>query len=379
MKSTSSNTIHVRAASGRYTVLCQRGAFRRSAQEISRLGKFSSIHILSSPTVWRSLEKDIRRGLPLSAAKQVCLFDDAESAKNLATVEKCAQMLVRAGADRHSLLVAVGGGVVGDVTGFVAASYLRGVALVQVPTTLVAQVDSAIGGKTGVNLPEGKNLIGAFYPPRLVLVDPEALATLPEREFRGGLAEVIKYGVIADPKLFAFLEKHIDTILRRDPAALEHVIRRSIAIKAHVVSKDERESGRREILNFGHTFGHALESVTRYRRFQHGEAIAWGMMCAALLGHEVAGMPADAVSRIVSLVRRIGPLPAWPPVKPVELLHAMHSDKKARDGKLRFVLSGKIGRASTVNDVSEQTVECILRCAPSFFAKPIDSLGNCNA
>src|SRR5215813_4439082 len=236
MKSTSSNAIHVRAASGRYIVLCQHGALRRAAQQISRLGKFSSIHILSSPIVWRALEKQVRRGLPASLAKHVHLFDDAESAKNLTTVQKSAQMLVRAGADRHSLLVAVGGGVVGDVAGFVAASYLRGVALVQVPTTLVAQVDSAIGGKTGVNLPEGKNLVGAFYPPQLVLVDPEALATLPEREFRGGLAEVIKYGVIADAKLFGFLEKRMDEILGRDARALEHVIRRSIEIKARVVS-----------------------------------------------------------------------------------------------------------------------------------------------
>jgi len=213
----------------------------------------------------------------------------------------------------------------------------------------------------------------------LVLADPGALATLPEREFRGGLAEVIKYGVIADAKLFSFLEKNLDAILRRDPRALEHAIRRSIEIKAQVVSKDERELGLREILNFGHTFGHALESVTRYRRFQHGEAIAWGMMCAALLGHEVVDMPANEVARIVALVRRIGPLPAWPPVKPGELLHAMHSDKKSRGGKLRFVLSGRIGRAATHDGVAERTVECILRCAPHFFVKPVNSLGNCDA
>jgi 3-dehydroquinate synthase len=378
MKSANSNVIKVRAANGDYAVVCGRGALRRAAQEIARLGKFSSVHILSSPKVWRALEKNVRRGLPRSLAKHVHLFDDAEAAKNLATVEKLAQMLVRGGADRRSLLVSVGGGVVGDVGGFVAASYLRGVALVQVPTTLVAQVDSAIGGKTGVNLLEGKNLVGAFYPPRLVLADPETLATLPEREFRGGLAEIIKYGVIADAKLFAFLEKRMDAILRRDAKALEHVIRRSIEIKARVVSKDERESGLREILNFGHTFGHALESVTRYRRFQHGEAIAWGLMCAALLGHEVAGMPADAVSRIVALIRRVGPLPAWPPVKSADILRAMHADKKARDGQLRFVLSSKIGQATTIGGIPERTVECILRCAPHFFAKPVDSLGNCN-
>jgi 3-dehydroquinate synthase len=378
MKSAQTKAIAVRAATGKYSVVCGAGALARAQQEIARLGKFSSVHILSSPLVWHALEKRIRSGIPARLASFIHLFDDAESEKNLKSVEGLAQSLVAAGADRHALIVAVGGGVVGDVGGFVAASYLRGVSLVQVPTTVVAQVDSAIGGKTGVNLPEGKNLVGAFYPPRLVLADPELLATLPEREFRGGMAEVIKYGVIADAKLFAFLEKQMDAILRRDAWALEHVIRRSVAIKAQVVAKDERESGLREILNFGHTFGHALESVTNYRRFQHGEAIAWGMMCAALLGHEVAGTPADVVSRIVALVRRMGPLPPWPEVKPREIIDAMRSDKKARGGKLRFVLAKQLGQARTFDGVAEKTVECILRCAPQVFVKPVESLGNCN-
>jgi 3-dehydroquinate synthase len=378
MKSAQTKAIAVRAATGRYSVVCGSGAFARAQNEIARLGKFSGVHILSSPLVWHALEKKIRQGIPARLASYVHLFDDAESEKNLQSVEGLTRSLVSAGADRHALIVAIGGGVVGDVGGFVAASYLRGVSLVQVPTTLVAQVDSAIGGKTGVNLPEGKNLVGAFYPPRLVLADPELLATLPEREFRGGLAEVIKYGVIADAKLFAFLEKQMDAILRRDARALEHVIRRSIAIKAQVVSKDEKESGLREILNFGHTFGHALESVTHYRRFQHGEAVAWGMMCAALLGHEVAGTPADMASQIVSLVRRIGPLPPWPDAKPKHIIDAMRSDKKSRDGKLRFVLAKKLGQARTFGEVPEKTVECILRCAPQVFVKPVESLGRCN-
>jgi 3-dehydroquinate synthase len=378
MKSRETQAVYVRAASGDYSVICRAGGQAQAEKEIAQLGNFSSVHILSSPKVWRALEKRIRRGLPARFAKHVHLFDDAEVAKNLQTVEKISRALVRAGADRHALVIAVGGGVVGDVAGFVAASYLRGVALVQVPTTLVAQVDSAIGGKTGVNLAEGKNLVGAFYPPRLVLADPEALATLPDREFRGGLAEVIKYGVIADAKMFEFLESKMDALLRREPSALEHVILRSIEIKAHVVGKDERESGLREILNFGHTFGHALESTTRYLRFQHGEAVAWGMMCAALLGHEVAGTPADAVSRIVALVRRIGPLPEWPKVEAAKILQAMYSDKKARAGKLRFVLTPRIGHAETVEDVPEKTVNCILRWAPHFFGKPPDSLGNCD-
>jgi 3-dehydroquinate synthase len=329
------------------------------------------VHVVSSPKVWRAVGKVFAGSFARGAAPAVHLFDDAERAKNLATVELLTRKLVRAGADRKSLLVAVGGGVVGDVTGFVAASYLRGVALVQVPTTLVAQVDSAIGGKTGVNLPEGKNLVGAFYPPRLVLADPEALRTLPEREFRGGLAEVIKYGVIADAKLFAYLEENLEKILRREAAALEHIIRRSVEIKARVVSKDERESGLREILNYGHTFGHALESATRYRRYQHGEAVAWGMMCAALLGYGVVHMPGDAVSRIVALIKRVGPLPGWPKTSPKKLFEAMHTDKKARGGKVRFVLAPRLGKASSYEDVPAKMVECVLRCAPECLQRPV--------
>src|SRR5271165_641786 len=336
-KRVGTRTVWVKAGAGRYGVVCAAGLLGRAGREIAKLGRFSSVHVVSSPKVWRAVGKRFAGSFARGAAPVVHLFDDAETAKNLATVELLARKLVRAGADRKSWGVGVGGGGGGDVTGFVAAAYLRGVALVQVPTTLVAQVDSAVGGKTGVNLPEGKNLVGAFYPPRLVLADPEALRSLPEREFRGGLAEVIKYGVIVDAKLFVFLEERMGAILRRDAGALEHVIRRSIEIKARVVSQDEKEADLREILNFGHTFGHALESVTRYRRFQHGEAVAWGMMCAALLGHEAAGMKADEVSRIVTLVRRIGPMPGWPAVTPGKLLEAMQADKKTRGGKVRFV------------------------------------------
>jgi 3-dehydroquinate synthase len=299
-------------------------------------------------------------------------FDDAETAKNLQGVESIARSLVKAGADRHAAVIAVGGGVVGDVAGFAAASYLRGVALVQVPTTLVAQTDSAIGGKTGVNLPEGKNLLGAFYPARLVVVDTDALATLPEREFRGGLAEVIKYGVIADAKLFAFLEKNFEKLLGRDARALQYVITRSVEIKAEVVSKDERESGLREILNFGHTFGHALESATAYKKYQHGEAVAWGMMAAVLYGHEIRVTPAADASRIISLIRRMGKLPAWPNVPAKRLMELMGSDKKTRSGKLRFVLTPRIGKAETYEARALEKLELILRMtAPVAGAPPV--------
>ncbi len=298
--------------------------------------------------------------------------------KHLQRWRRLTRSLVRAGADRHSLVIAVGGGVIGDMAGFAAASYLRGVSLVQVPTTLVAQVDSAIGGKTGVNLPEGKNLVGAFHPGLLVLADPDALATLPDRQFRGGLAEVIKYGIIADPELFIFLENYLENILRRDSAALLHIIRRSIEIKADVVSRDERESDLREILNFGHTFGHALESVTKYKLYQHGEAVAWGMICAGLLGHEIAGFPADSVARLITLTRRIGSLPPWPKISPRELLEAMRSDKKTRGGKIRFVLSPEIGEAASYDTVAEKTALCILRFMGKFSHQPGNAIGKCH-
>src|SRR6202166_1947465 len=358
--------IGVRSAAGEYAVLCGAGILRDAAGEIAKLGEFSSVHLLTSPKVWRAVGKTVKAAISRDAWKNVHLFDDAETKKNLRTVELLCRKLTRAGADRKSLIVAVAGGVVGDVAGFVAASYLRGVALVHVPTTLVAQVDSSIGGKTGVNLREGKNLIGAFYPPLLVIIDTDLLRTLPERQFRSGIAEVIKYGVIADAELFAYLEQNMKKLLRQDRDALEYVIPRCVEIKADVVSRDERESGLREILNFGHTFGHALETITNYRTYQHGEAVAWGMMAAALLGHEIGLTPADEVSRIVSLVRRMSPLPPWPNVPPKKLIAAMHSDKKTRAGKLRFVLAPKIGKAQSHDDVPLDTLERVLHFAPHF-------------
>ncbi|HMI50296.1 MAG TPA: 3-dehydroquinate synthase [Candidatus Saccharimonadales bacterium] len=354
--------IAVQSSAGPYSVLC---GFNRAAlkNEIARLGEFSSTHIISSRKVWRALGASDRSAFAVNKPA-LHLFDDAEARKNLSTVETLCRSLTRSGADRHSLLVAVGGGVTGDVSGYVAASYLRGVALVHIPTTVVSQVDSAIGGKTGVNLPEGKNLVGAFFSPRLVLADPRLLRTLPDREFRGGLAEVIKYGIIADEKLFRFLEKNWEKILSRDHLSLVHIITRSIEIKARVVSQDERESGLREILNYGHTFGHALESITKYRRYQHGEAVAWGMMAAAHLGHELKCTSPDTVARIIALIRRIGPLPKWPQATPTDLINAMRSDKKARAGRIRFVLSARIGKAASYDSVPLEAVERVLHYTP---------------
>jgi 3-dehydroquinate synthase len=360
--------IPVKSSAGPYSVVTGRGAIRRGAKEIAALGRFSSVHIVSSPKIWRAVGKAIQRGLRISKGGAIHLFGDAESAKNLRSVEQIARSLCLAGADRKSLVVAVGGGVVGDVAGFAASAFLRGVQLVQIPTTLVAQVDSSIGGKTGVNLPEGKNLVGSFYPPRLVLTDPDLLRTLPDREFRGGLAEVIKHAIIADEAMFAILEKDMEKVLRRDRHALGSLIPRNVEIKARVVSRDERESGFREILNFGNTFAHALESVTRYRRYQHGEAVAWGMIAASFLGHELGLTRADDVSRIVALIRRLGALPAWPSVSSSTLLKAMRSDKKTRGGVLRFVLSPRIGSARSYGAVPLQIVERVLHFTPRLLA-----------
>jgi 3-dehydroquinate synthase len=364
------NTISVKSSAGAYFVVCGAGVIQGASAQIAELGNISSVQVVSSQKVWKALGAKVRRGFGGVSSQALHLMDDGEAAKSLRTVEVISRALVRAGADRRSLLVAVGGGVVGDVAGFVAASYLRGVALLHVPTTVVAQVDSSIGGKTGVNLPEGKNLVGAFYPPRLVISDSDLLRTLPEREFRGGLAEIVKHAVIADSAMFVYLEKNMDRLLRRDRGVLAKLIPWNVSIKAKVVSRDERESGLREILNFGHTFAHALESVTNYRVYQHGEAVAWGMMSAALLGHEMGVTTSKEVSRIVTLVRRIGPLPPWPKISADVLIDAMRSDKKTRGGKLRFVLSPRIGKAGSYDDVRADALERVLRFAPHFFCEP---------
>jgi 3-dehydroquinate synthase len=353
--------IRVRSAAGEYAVLCGAGILREAAGEIAKLGEFSSVHVLTSPKVWRAAGKAVKSAIPRDAWKNVHLFDDAEAKKNMRTVELQCRKLTRAGADRKSLIVAVGGGVVGDVAGFVAASYLRGVALVHVPTTLVAQVDSSIGGKTGVNLPEGKNLVGAFYPPRLVVIDTDLLRTLPERQFRSGIAEVIKYGVIADRSLFLYLDKNMEKLLRQDPEVLDFVISRCVEIKASVVSSDERESGLREILNFGHTFGHALESVTKYRRYLHGEAVAWGMARAALLGYYLGITEMEVFGGLALLFGRVKGLLPYPRVMPKMFIRAMQSDKKTQAGKLRFVLARRLGEAQPSETVPMKMVKRILQ------------------
>jgi len=352
--------ISVRAANGKYDVLCGRGVLRELPRVVSRIRPDGAAFLISSPRVWRHWGARVER-LLAGAHHATILIDDAETAKNLSTVERACRDLVRAGADRRSLIVAVGGGVVGDVAGFVAASYARGIGVIHVPTTVVAQVDSAIGGKTGVNLPEGKNLVGAFYPPKGVVADPAFLSSLPPREFRSGIYEIIKYGVIGDAKLFRFLEDKLEKVLRRERAALTYVIERSIAQKARVVSEDEHELGLREILNFGHTFAHALETVTRYQMYLHGEAVGWGMIAAARLAVEKGMLSPGDEERIAKVIARTGLLPTWPLIPPAKLIAAMQADKKTRAGRLRFVLPERIGAVRCGVEADEEILVRVLR------------------
>jgi 3-dehydroquinate synthase len=365
--------ISVQAANGNYEVLCGEGILRELPRVASRISQEGSIFVISSARVWKHCGPRVEKLLG-RARRATILMNDAETAKNLSTVEKACRDLVLAGADRRAVIVAVGGGVVGDVAGFVAASYARGIALIHVPTTVVAQVDSAIGGKTGVNLPEGKNLVGAFYPGKSVVSDPQLLSSLPTREFRSGIYEIIKYGVIGDIKLFQFLEKDMAKVLRRERGALAFVIERSIAQKARVVSEDERESGVREILNFGHTFAHALESVTRYRTYLHGEAVGWGMLAAARLAVEKGMLSSVEEERIAKMIASVGPLPPWPSAPAARLIAAMQADKKTRAGRLRFVLPERIGTVRCGVEADEEMLvrvlrECSLAAAQSFAPK----------
>ena len=289
------------------------------------------------------------------------VLPDGESHKVLANVARILDVLVANRFGRDCTVVALGGGVVGDMAGFAAASYQRGVSYVQVPTTLLSQVDSSVGGKTGVNHPGGKNLIGAFHQPTLVLADTRTLASLPLRELRAGLAEVIKYGLICDADFFAWLETHMDELLAGDPAALAHVIHRSCEIKAEIVGRDEREQGDRALLNLGHTFGHAIESATGYKQWLHGEAIGAGILMAAAMSRECGLMAAEDVVRAEKLIARAGLPTHIDGVSPETALEYMRIDKKVQSGRIRLILLRKIGEAFITADYPEAALERTLQ------------------
>jgi len=307
--------------------------------------------IVSNPVVWRLHGEQIQRAF---GGVEPILIPDGERFKTLQSVSRIYDALIRANADRGSVLIAIGGGVIGDTAGFAAATFLRGIPLVHVPTTLLAQVDSSIGGKVGVNHTLGKNLIGAFHQPALVVIDPAMLRTLPRREFRSGLYEVVKYGMIASRPLFNRVAGETKAIFDRDPAVLGPAIIESARIKADVVSKDEREGGLRRILNYGHTVGHALEAVTKYRRFSHGEAIAYGMLAAADLAVARGALADSERQALAQLITLLGPLPPIADLPIAEVLEAVRRDKKVVHGRLHFVIAIQIGATMTVDDVTEE-------------------------
>jgi 3-dehydroquinate synthase len=350
--------IDVAAPSRAYSVTIADAAIDRLSRTLDDLRTPERRFVVSSPLVWRLHGPQLARSIRVV---EPILVPDGERFKHLATVVRIYDALVRVNADRASTLVTFGGGVIGDMAGFAAATYLRGIALVHVPTTLLAQVDSAIGGKVGVNHSQGKNLIGAFYQPHGVVVDPAVLGTLPRREFRAGLYEVIKYGMTSSAPLFERLVKERTAIFGRASAALTPVIAEACRIKAGIVVADEREAGPRRVLNFGHTAGHALEAVTRYRRYRHGEAVAYGMLVAAELAVGRGALAEHDRAALADLIASLGPLPPIADVSSAQMLEAMQHDKKMIAGRLHFVLPIAIGATTIVDDVTEKEMRTALK------------------
>jgi len=348
--------IPVATPSRSYEVLLGSGLLTHAGESLGPLLANRRVFIVTVPPVRRRWGKVLQKALADAGLQAATLeMQDGERFKRLATLEKLAEKLVELGADRGATLVALGGGVVCDVAGFLASVYMRGVDVIQIPTTVLAQVDAAIGGKTAVNLRSGKNLLGTFHQPRVVLIDPAVLSTLPSREYRAGLYESLKSGVIGDPGLFRLFEDRRREILDRDAAVVEKVIADSVRLKASVVSADEREGSVRQVLNFGHTVGHALEAETRYTQFLHGEAVAWGMIAATNIAVAVGRLEPLTGERLTSVILGLGRLPRIK-VKSAGVLQRLQSDKKARKGVVHFVLPRKIGKVDIVADVPADVV-----------------------
>ncbi len=341
--------IPVETAHASYDVVVEAGALERARPWIEPITGARRLFIVADPQAWRHQGERFVAGLA-GLEHTVLELQAGEENKRLNQVESLAERMYAAGADRSACVVAFGGGIAGDVGGFAAASYMRGVELIQVPTTLLAQVDASIGGKTGVNLGSGKNLVGAFHQPRLVLIDPTTLNTLPDREFRAGLFEVLKYGVIWSPKLFEVMTAGRKEVLARDPRILEAIISESARIKAAVVKADEREGDLRRILNYGHTLGHALEAETAYRCLLHGEAVAYGMIAAGRLAEALRLLPSETRLEIERSVLDYGPLPDPGEVAAANLVARVGGDKKTIGGRVHFVLADRVGHVRVVKD-----------------------------
>ena len=346
-------TFEVRTPHERYQAIVERGVLARAAEFIPQ--KAGKVFVVSTADVWR------HQGTQLEAALagrpfEVLFLPGGEEQKRLAPLETLAAEMVGRGGDRSSVVVAFGGGIVNDMAGFLAAIFMRGIPVLQIPTTLLAQVDAAIGGKTGVNLVAGKNLIGSFHQPLAVLVDPSTLDTLPEREYRAGLYEVIKYGIIRSPGLFRLLAERRRDVTEKAPEVVDEIIAESVGIKAEVVSADEKESGLRRILNFGHTVGHALEAETAYSRFLHGEAVAFGMQAAVRLAEATRHVAAADGEAMRDTIAQYGPIPPLDGIPAEQLLQRLVSDKKAVQGKVHFVLPQRIGEATVVSGLDDNVV-----------------------
>jgi 3-dehydroquinate synthase len=343
-----------------YSAIVERGLLSRTGEYLPP--KRGRVFVVSTADVWRHQGVALERGLAGVAHERLDL-PGGEDTKRLAPLEAMAEEMVARGADRSSLILAFGGGIVNDMAGFLAAIFMRGVPVIQIPTTLLAQVDAALGGKTGVNLAGGKNLLGAFHQPLAVLIDPAALDTLPDREYRAGLYEVIKCGVIRDAALFHYLAGERDAILRHAPEALDRIIADSVRVKAEVVTADERESDLRRILNFGHTFGHALEAETVYTRFLHGEAVAFGMRAAVYLAQMIGHLSAEDSVDILQAIEDYGPIPPVAGISADNLLARLAHDKKTVMGKVHFVLPVRIGEVAIVSSVEERLVREAMKAA----------------
>ncbi|MGH9754367.1 MAG: 3-dehydroquinate synthase [Blastocatellia bacterium] len=358
------NSVHVSLDERSYDITIADGALSQTG-EIARVAlgdKSRRLAIISNPKVHALYGKTVERSLKQAGfATLTHLIGDGERAKSLRTAERAWGFLIANRFERSDGVIALGGGVVGDLAGFVAATFLRGVNYVQIPTTLLAQIDSSVGGKTAVNHALGKNLIGAFHQPRAVVIDPGVLRGLPMRELRAGLYEAVKYGVIRDSELFSLIDENLAGINALDPALLARVIARSCEIKAEVVAADERESGLRRILNFGHTVGHALEAVTAYRRLKHGEAVGYGMKCASTIAERIGIIPPAEAEAIRLGVDKLGSLPHIDDLKTRDVIAAMSRDKKVAQGKLPLILPTKIGDVIVRDDIAPTVIRASVR------------------
>ncbi len=344
-----------------YHAHVERGLLARAAEFLPE--RAGQVFIVTTRDVWQFYGDALRRGFPARQPK-VLFFPGGESRKRMAEVEAMAEQMVEAGGDRSSVVVAFGGGIVNDLGGFLAAIFMRGIPVIQIPTTLLAQVDAAVGGKTGANLVAGKNLVGAFHQPLAVLIDPDVLGSLPEREFRAGLYEVLKCGIIRSPELFETLAGRSEAVLDHEPETIDRIIAESVRIKAEVVTADEREGDLRRILNFGHTVGHALEAETSYQHYLHGEAVAFGMKAATHLARLLGLLPVSDASAILNTIDLYGPIPALPERVTVEALAGrLAADKKTVQGKVHFVLPTRIGQVVIRSGVAEEPIHAAIQAA----------------